>query len=831
MDFIRSTVKALFVEFPLNAASLIFSVPENDETAITKFKLFKDLLKEILKRTQRSFTSSNIEDVLQIIFEEWLIDSHPGLKPQDPIDNRLFVLLPRIGKMLLNISEENPRVKFDNLLRWRDLTFHSSEDLITIPTLASEKSNGTVPKFLWPDVLRNDCEWLNALFDEGLCDIHSHLAASAEPALINWIIFMNHPELARKINRPTEHIVFQDDTQCHSYHFTKDSDPFVPTTLSGNMPFSCWIKLAAYIRAELFERLNELKDNDDWNLNIEFLKSDELDKEDSIINKVAVFNTLNTPDIQVCKTSNGLYWDYAINSCSTSTLSDLEKTSPYMLLYGERHLLYDYFVLYYSGDDRYIKCARYVWLYILIRNKFRREVISSNNLIGFLNFQEYYGLRNVSFGLSRNRKDCDSEEIDFYNKCKIVNWKYAIQTARGDEQKHCVEARMGYNDYKALCNSNFNFSIFNNVELFSKENCGLTVVVHFMKSDRSKHAPLRLQKDEYKDDLKKIRNHLTQGLNFTPPLTGVDACSNELSARPYVFGSIFRSLAECGMTNQTFHIGEDFHDMIDGLRGIDETILHLDTIKSLRLGLALALGLDIRAYYEYRHYIAILPVQVLLDNMVWLKFTAQDLGIYLDQQITDLIDKTFQEAVLEIGYSKHIDASQLTIECYWADFRARGMDDPLDFQMTRPSFLSLITDDSEIANAGGKVIEIKLPSSIVHILEQIQLSLKKRIEEKGIIIECNPTSNLIIGPFERYEQHPMFSMNHPSKDEIGYNLNVTISTDNKGIMATSIENEFSLMAAAKLKGVASTDSDSLKNIKEYFSKIKENGRNARFLNL
>ena len=64
-------------------------------------------------------------------------------------------------------------------------------------------------------------------------------------------------------------------------------------------------------------------------------------------------------------------------------------------------------------------------------------------------------------------------------------------------------------------------------------------------------------------------------------------------------------------------------------------------------------------------------------------------------------------------------------------------------------------------------------------------------------MESCPTSNLTIGAFARYDELPPLRLSHVTA---GRNrLKVSLNTDDKGILATSIENEYALMYAAYRK--------------------------------
>lgn len=87
----------------------------------------------------------------------------------------------------------------------------------------------------------------------------------------------------------------------------------------------------------------------------------------------------------------------------------------------------------------------------------------------------------------------------------------------------------------------------------------------------------------------------------------------------------------------------------------------------------------------------------------------------------------------------------------------------------------------------------------IRLAEDIQLGMQKEIAEKHIYIECNPSSNILIEPFDRYEQHPIFTF-YPVRSIIGNKpLFVSVNTDDQGVFDTSLEEEFSLLECALRK--------------------------------
>ena len=105
----------------------------------------------------------------------------------------------------------------------------------------------------------------------------------------------------------------------------------------------------------------------------------------------------------------------------------------------------------------------------------------------------------------------------------------------------------------------------------------------------------------------------------------------------------------------------------------------------------------------------------------------------------------------------------------------------------------------------------------------------KEIEEKGICIESNPSSNLKIGPIYRYDDLPLLRLNGV-KEPREHRVSVSINTDDRGVFSTSIHNEYSLMAIALTKACDEAGERKYSNeeIEQYIERIMQYGQNQRF---
>ena len=107
---------------------------------------------------------------------------------------------------------------------------------------------------------------------------------------------------------------------------------------------------------------------------------------------------------------------------------------------------------------------------------------------------------------------------------------------------------------------------------------------------------------------------------------------SELFCRPEVFAQAFARLSSFKI-GFTFHVGEDFYDIADGLRAIDEAILFLNLKRGDRLGHCLALGIQPQIYYSEHDYHLAIPYQVLIDDMVWLKMKSMEWNVAIPPRV------------------------------------------------------------------------------------------------------------------------------------------------------------------------------------------------------
>jgi adenosine deaminase len=105
-----------------------------------------------------------------------------------------------------------------------------------------------------------------------------------------------------------------------------------------------------------------------------------------------------------------------------------------------------------------------------------------------------------------------------------------------------------------------------------------------------------------------------------------------------------------------------------------------------------------------------------------------------------------------------------------------------------------------------------------------------KIAEKGICIECNPTSNYLISSIGSYDKHPILKFNkyklEPNSPDA--NISASINTDDIGVFDTSLENEYALMLEAIKRDRRNKGNNSMDEVYDYIDNIRKCGVEMAF---
>lgn len=760
-----------------------------------------------------------------------------------------------------------------NIMEWRDISFDLGQDLFTTSLLAKRhlESGYGYKNFSWPSIIQTDDTVVFNILNEGrgIAENHFHLTGSTPVFSMAWAYMMNNPFKAKRL--------FERD------NFQEYLRSGGPVSVFEHLSWKDLIFYAAYARLELFNKFvvkNKIEIDFVEMLNEPFFnKSDILKKMDNVRSEYsAKFKQYNSKPICL---------DYAI----TKELH-YDNSHYFRSLSGERNLLYKCFVACYS--NRMTNAEKDIfYFYITCMQRMRSEYIQVNKRKGFANFLSYQDRKDILWGDDSaywseamrmvlcgtlNAEPIRSLEMRMVPKASAVKCVNGLKQIGQLYDFHTAEMRSRGKD--------------------SKLDTRYHVVYHFIKSrgEAQKEVMgdfIKCRNFSVRDTAREQAAAILEGIGaskrFREMISGIDAASSEIGCRPETFATEFRHVrlaasclkdSWCGEARSseiaiTYHAGEDFLCFVDGLRCIDEAILFLNMKSGDRLGHALALGVDPKIHYKIKsRYIAI-PKQELVDNIIWVLFRCSELGIELSDSLKWNLQSKAKEFVKDIynpkdlvlnnyfsswklrgdhpdiyqnidlssggGYYKYVNEALQEIQFSRYQYSKSVMleNDKLEIERKKDGVLEFIYKyhfSKETREKGDEIVKYEIDTDFLDIVIQIQNKLMTNIEERDICIECNPSSNKLIGTFGEYRYHPIFRFNnhyisdYPVKHKPNAQLRVSINTDDQGVFDTSLENEYALIYAVlreqkNAKGQRLIDDYSAQ---DYIKHIKNMGVNMTF---
>ncbi len=862
MDFERASIKALFYDYPVEA------VVKAIEDARRNKDGYIDILPQLVRWREEAFTTTEARLMENLSQDIWMnLNSENALSEyvdeQDatriPFIYRPFLLVRYMADILVthDAKTHQPMAVFDELLRWKDTTLFVGEDLLTTAYLAN-KDVISNPKcqttlFAWPDHIRHNNEELHAVLSRGVIDIHAHYNATCDVFNLNWI------DLTNSLNKIDKKL--------------KDVKQYQDVTLSVAdteqlYTFKRMCIAATYLRVQFFKLLNN-PCTPDKQLCHKLMCVKRILEDEMYANRIkrdlsAEIGVLRTSAI---KSRNGRTLDYAIlpDKKVKGHVKDAN-----IIFHGERKLMYQFFYHFYGYDKTMWALAPYFYLYLVLKTRIRKEFVQINQLKGFENFETY-----------QDRKDIFIKEQD---PIAEVFDPIVLQTTLRNSNNDCLEGRITPKELRHMTSHsrmrvrNYNEGVFTQRKVLDNAAKHLSLVVHFIKANYSKsekahdlYLSNRQDYPRYYNYRNELKGYIQQVLSVYQKqqsrpndiqIVGIDAASTEMFCRPEVFGHAFRYARKKGLNNLTYHVGEDFFDIVDGLRAIDEAMLFLGLGGKCRIGHGLAMGIEAKQYYSRRHYRIIAPKQYVLDNCVWLCMTASKEDVEIPNSLETELNRLARELYKAIGYNK---VCPFDMQTYRNSMLLRG-DEPCKLDQNSNLTLwakAIMTDwaqtaevDEEIVNIarqdqeacllyqtyhfdheikvnGEKRYQGKYPETIADIVDKLQAKMRRKVCAKQIAVETNPSSNLKIGFVDKYCEHPLLQKFDPITEQANPSyplLNASVNTDDRGVFATTLYNEFSLLALGMMKE-KKTNGDpkyGTRQVMEYIEHLRQAGEKQRF---
>lgn len=793
MDNLRSVIEILFLKQDPVALLKEHSAWQNRVSGVDKGAFIEKFLD-----THRPFTGNQAEQLYTLLKETWMKEG--GREPS------VFHVLFAFGEQVLRVKDGMPICRYEHYLRWHELTSAIGEDILTCSFLAADdrKTKTIRNSYAWNTVLESDNTHLEALFKRGLSELHCHLNGSSANFDLNWLAIMNEPEYQK--------------TEWFKKASGHKNALYTYSVLAAFIRMYLFLRVYGYSVGGKFEQdFKKLWNNPDRLLLLPMYIS-------SLQSEITCQQALHAHRFE-----GGLI-DYAIPT-GVSALDSKKTTS--LIPVGERRLMYECFKRILNGDTTIPGIGIMFYIYLVVKLQVKSLIIQNNGIKGFSNFKNFDRNKDLFVDNSRNRtlqRLLPKMALDSYKKDSHVNYfEYRIAP-----KTTASETRAKINQLYLMLGKE------------EKTNC----VIHFIKNkDQERCFDDSLEncqccrnydgRIEYNRKSRALEILLRQ---YDDRIVGIDAANSEFGCRPEVFAETYRRLQHLQRDTSyerlldvkwhdlgiTYHVGEDYYDIVDGLRAIDEAILFLNMTDGARLGHAVALGISAKDYYKERRGTIIIPKQDLLDNCVWLMAKMDEYAICDENGVRNRLLYEFQRLMSEV----YPNLSMEDYRIYYQSWLLRG-DEPSVY-MSASEYSSAPTDsivepyslnhfekridvaraqwyarllyrdyhyDAGAKQRGHKPEEWKLPEGLISVIDKIQVQMRNEVARRKIAIEVNPTSNLRICNIYSYDTHPVVKFRNYGLSVIDeYNdcpqISVSINTDDKGIFGTSLEKEYTLMALA-----------------------------------
>lgn len=761
-----------------------------------------------------TYSYEEIHNIYQQMCGEMELESGWG----SPVSS-VFHLLVRMSQRVLRQTGDQVVCRFSETMAWRNMSLSLGQDLFTTAFLAYEdllSGQAVRPELAWEAAIRTDNHRLHTLLRKGLAENHCHLSGTTQAFPLSWACLMNFPETIPLAGKVLE----------------RNLHPQISRGTADNVwPWQKRLLWAQHLRLELFNQLEGVGG------------SPKMDLEDSFYAARQVRRRLETT--RFCFGARvpqpggpSVVLDYALRrqDCSGGLLKCHNR-----LLSGERSFLYRCFRACFDGTfSRNLQ--DWFYLYLLIKENFRSEIVQTNSQAGFYNFMKY-----------QDRKDAVFDSLSCYQNEAL---RLAVNANQSSQGITSFELRIAPKDTPEQLRRQLDRN-----ERLVRFAGGLKpqekhfYVYHFIKRPDPDNQARLLDRPRNQWARRRCRRQaqalayeLLHDRWFCDRVFGIDAANLEIGCRPETFAVEFRYLR--GITPvqnhgafldrstsphiyATYHVGEDYLDIADGLRAIDEAVQFLELGRGDRIAHALALGTAPEVHYSCKRRHIILPKQDFLDNMIWLLFRSEELGIAMDPQLRAQLESLADKLFLDI-YGDILPANRYQ---YYCSMQLRGDAPELYFHYTLPyRLLERITSslrkhydayraqtaarltafrssaqilrlcqcyhyDPACRVRGRALYEYRVEDRYISFIRQMQDALAQSYATLGLMIECNPTSNYLIGTFQRYDQHPIFRFNNagliPADGAFAATpqLPVSVNTDDLGVFDTTLENEYAILAS------------------------------------
>lgn len=260
----------------------------------------------------------------------------------------IFNLILYLAECCLKIENRQPVCKYNKLLKWRMASLRLDSDLFISILLAKSDllSQYKRKDFNWSDTIKTDNPNIHKILNKGISENHYHLKGSAPHFNISWISLMN-------------------DVCGRDGSFKKSMiDMNLLDNRKNANSFKELILLAASIRIWIYKYI--------YNIRTDFIEQ---------FDYINIY-TLKLKVINIQNEINSFRYKGVIKKEDYFS-SNIDEH----FYCGEKRMLYSSMKEVLTGEN--IKFQKLFYIYLLVKSKFRAEIIQLNNRSGFENFEFY----------------------------------------------------------------------------------------------------------------------------------------------------------------------------------------------------------------------------------------------------------------------------------------------------------------------------------------------------------------------------------------------------------------------------------------------------------
>ncbi len=322
-------------------------------------------------------------------------------------------------------------------------------------------------------------------------------------------------------------------------------------------------------------------------------------------------------------------------------------------------------------------------------------------------------------------------------------------------------------------------------------------------------------------------------------IRGIDIAGDELAVPIWVFAPVFRYLETTSdlvarrfapklgdissPLHKTVHAGEDYVHLLGGLRRLEEAIDYLGLREGDRIGHGLALGLDAESWGERAGGVIVTREERLWDLVwEWKMYAATsvvpqaDRASFVEREIARLSMAVFAEELRPSFLARHYR------DLHSDDtLRSLGFPDGAAEGRGADSWLLGYLTSRDIYSRGQETewVDTRPEGKIIR---ELQRGLRRKVASRGLTVEVNPSSNLLIDNLGDLQDHPLWRL--CSLDGSGeHRIAVCIGSDDPVTFATRLPQEYTLLYDAMLDSGASAEVAG-----RWLEQVRARGLAARF---